>query len=107
MIDGAVDTSIFRPVTEVQRVQFQTAARVLQLHAYDPDEDELVFMDGTATTNLAPGTVPPQDADAATQDKEIKPEMRFFALRELETRYLRHYPRDVVTLYGGSFGVAI
>lgn len=140
-INDAVDTSLFTAMTDKQRVQFHTAARLLQLHPYDPDEDETVFVDGTSdddndtaydphedetvfmdgtsdddsdteksTTTESdnaedgiedssnspenkPGAPePPHDADAAAQkpqEKDLKPELRFFASRELNMRYGR------------------
>lgn len=97
---------------------FNTAAKSLQIHPYDPREDEMVFADessddesdteDSATTDsdneedgnedssndaestpVAPEEVTPQGPDAATkkpQENEFRPQLKFFASRELGPR---------------------
>ena len=66
-INGAVDMSLFTAMTDTQRVQFHTVARLLQLHAYDPDEDETVLVDDTPDDDSDTAYDPHED-DTAFKD---------------------------------------
>ncbi|KAL8765208.1 MAG: hypothetical protein Q9209_007641 [Squamulea sp. 1 TL-2023] len=44
-VESTVDFSLVTPLTVTQRQMFQTAAKVLQLHAYDAEEDESIYQD--------------------------------------------------------------